>query len=68
MRVIHLATNLNGFIFSILLIGHKVLGDSFIRHVIDLFDVSGTRFSHTIIPEFGASHVWLIVDQCNLLF
>ena len=33
------ATNLAAVIFYVLLIGPRVLGDSFIRHVIDLFGV-----------------------------
>ena len=51
-------------IFSALLIGQRVLDDSFIRQVIDLFGVFIQAEQHLFlygIPEFGASHGWSVV-------
>ena len=43
-----------------------MLSDSFIRYVIDLFGVliqAEQHFFQCFIPEFGASHVWLVVTN-----
>ena len=59
-------TNLNVFVFSVLLIEQNMLGDSFIDLVIDLFGViieSEQFFFHHIIVVFGASHDWSIVTS-----
>ena len=43
-----------------------MLGDSFIRHVIDMFGVFIQAQRHLfqcVIPEFGASHGWLVVTS-----
>ena len=48
-------------IFSVLLIGLRVLGDSFIRHVIDMIYVfiqAEQRLFQCVITEFGANHGW----------
>ena len=60
------ATNLVAVIFYVLLIGPTVLGDSFIRYVIDLFGVliqAEQHFFQCFIPEFGASHDWSVVTS-----
>ena len=57
------ATNLTVVIFSVLLIRPRLLGDSFIKHVIDLFDVFIQVERHLfqcVIPEFGDSHGWSV--------
>ena len=58
------ATNLTVVSFSVLFIGLKALGDSFIRHITDLFVVFTQAERHLfqcVIPEFGASHCWSFV-------
>ena len=53
-------------IFSALLIGQRVLDDSFIRQVIDLFGVFIQVEQHLfqcVIPEFGTSHSWSVVTS-----
>ena len=43
-----------------------MLGDSLIRHVIDLFGVFIQAERHLfqcVIPEFGASHSWSVVTS-----
>ena len=43
-----------------------MLGDSFFRHVIDLFGVFIQAEQHLfqcVIPEFGASHGWSVVTS-----
>ena len=43
-----------------------MLGDSFIRYVIDLFGVliqAEQHFFQCFIPEFGASHDWSVVTS-----
>ena len=60
------ATNITVVIFSVLLTGPRVLGDSFIRHVIDMFGVFIQAERHLfqcVIPEFGASHGWSVVTS-----
>ena len=58
------ATKLTDFFF--LLIGLRVLGDSFIRHVIDLFGVfikAEQSVFQCVIPEFGVSHGWSVLTS-----
>ena len=53
------ATNLAAVVFYVSLIGRKVLGDSFIRHVIDLFGVFIQAERHLfqyVITELYANH------------
>ena len=52
------ATNFAVVIFSVFLIGQRVLGDSFIRHAIDLFGLffyTERCLLQCVIPEFGVS-------------
>ena len=58
------ATDLTVVIFSVLLIGLRVLVDSYIGLVIDLFGVFIQAERHLfqcVNPEFGASHGWSVV-------
>ena len=60
------ASNLTVVTFSVLLIGQSVLGDSFIRHVIDMFGVfiqAEQSLFQCVIPEFGVSLGWLILTS-----
>ena len=43
-----------------------MLGDSFIRHVIDIFGVfiqAEQHFFQCVTPEFGASHGWSVMTS-----
>ena len=65
------ATEFTVVIFSLLLTGLVVLGDSFIRHVIELFYVFIQAERHLfqcVIPEFGVSHGWSVVTSSVCCF
>ena len=58
------ATNSTVVNFSVLLTGPRVLGDTSIRHVIDMIGVfiqAQRRLFQCVIPVFGASHGWSVV-------
>ena len=58
------ATNFTVVIFSVFLIGQRVHGDLFIRHLHDLFGVviqAEQGLLQCVIPEFGTSHGWSVV-------
>ena len=65
------ATEFTVVISSVLLTGLVVLGDSFIRHVIDLFDefIQAERHQfQCVILEFGISHGWSVVTSSVCCF